>query len=155
MLVQDGKEYKDTVMNVNSNKTAVVRFLEDVMTKNKPELLDELCVEDFVIHWRSGFLATSLAEMKEFVGRHNSTFPDNTWEIKDLVAENDMVAARLIQSGTHTGEWSGAQATGKKYSSDEDMFFRFQDGKIAEIWVLVDIDVKKEQLGFRSLPPDS
>ena len=142
-------------MNVDANKTAVGRFLKDVMEKNWPELLDELCVEEFVLHFRGEPMVTGLEEMKEFVGWHNNTFPDNTWEIKHLVAENDMVAARLIQRGTHQGEWFGAQATGKKYNAGEDLFFRFQEGKMAEAWLLVDVDLKKEQFGFRSLPPDS
>ena len=141
-------------VNVDANKTAVGRFLEDVMTKNRPELLDELCVEDFALYWPGGVL-TGLAEMREFVGWHDSTFPGCTWEIRDLVAENDMVAARLVQRGIHKGEWEGARPTGKKFSVWEHMFFRFRDGKIAEIWVLADWDGRKEQLGFRSLPPDS
>jgi len=142
-------------MNVDANKTAVGRFLEDVMTKNRPELLDQFCVEDFVMYWRDKPAVTGLAEMKGFVGWHDSTFPGCTWEIKDLVAENDMVAARLVQRGIHKGEWDGARPTGKKFSICEAMFFRFRDGKIAEMWVLPDTDDRKEQLGFRSLPPDS
>jgi len=142
-------------MNVDANKTAVGRFLEDVMTKNRPELLDQFCVEDFVLYWRYKPYVTGLAEMKEFVGWHDSTFPGMTWEIKDLVAENDMVAARTVQHGIHKGEWRGARPTGKKFSVCEAFFFRFRDGKIAKIWILPDHDDKKEQLGFRSLPPDS
>jgi predicted ester cyclase len=142
-------------MNVDANKTAVGRFLEDVMTKNRPELLDQFCVEDFVLYWRDKPIETGLAEMKEFVGWHDSTFPGLTWEIKDLVAENDMVAARTVQHGIHKGEWRGARPTGKKFSNCEALFFRFRDGKIAKIWVLPDHDDRKEQLGFRSLPPDS
>ncbi len=41
------------------------------------------------------------------------------------------------------------------YNTGEDLFLRFQEGRIAEAWVLVDVDPKKEQFGFRSLPPDS
>jgi hypothetical protein len=35
------------------------------------------------------------------------------------------------------------------------MFFRLRNQKIAEMWVLVDMDDKKEQLGFRWLPPET
>jgi len=125
------------------------------MEKNRPNLLDELCLEDFVMYFRGEPMVTGLEEMKEFVGWHNNTFPDNTWEIKHLVAENDMVAARLVQHGIHKGELDGARPTGKKFSICEAMFLRFRDGKIAEMWVLPDTDDRKEQLGFRSLPPDS
>ena len=120
-------------MNVDANKTAVGRFLEDVMTKNRPALLDQFCVEDFVLYWRDKPYETGLAEMKEFVGWHDSTFPGLTWEIKDLVAENDMVAVRTVQHGIHKGEWRGARTTGKKFSICEAFFFRFRDGKIAKI----------------------
>ena len=139
-------------MNVDANKTAVKRFL-DVMEKNRPQLLDELCAKNFVIHWPGGGSLTGLAEAKELVGRHSSTL-SVAYEIKDLVAENDMVAARLVQHGTHKGEWAGAWPTGKKFSILEYMFFRFRDDKIVEIWPLPDIERRKKQLGFRSLPPD-
>ena len=143
-------------MNVNANKRAVRRFFHGMMEKNRPELLDELCVEDFVVYWPSGKPLTGLAQAKEFVSQHNNWSPDCTWEIKDLVAESDMVAVRLVKRETDKGGWASARPTGKKFSFCEHTFFRFRDGKIAEMWpLLVDIDERKEQLGFRSLPPDS
>ena len=56
--------------------------------------------------------------------------------------------------GRHQAKWFGVQGAGKKYNAGEDLFFRFQEGKIAEAWVLFDVDLKKEQFGFRSLTPD-
>jgi len=65
-------------MNVNANKTVVKRFIKDVLEKNRPILLDELCLEDFVMYFRGEPMVTGLVKMKEFVAWHNSTFPDVT-----------------------------------------------------------------------------
>jgi len=140
-------------MNIAANKKAVRRLLEDVITKNKSEYLDELCTENIEVHWRNGKSSIGIAQVKEFLRIHSDSFPDFVMEITDIVAEKDRVAVRVVQHGTHKGEWEGVSPTGKKWRVWEHIFFRLRDGRIAEMWPLVDIDGRKEQLGFSSVPP--
>ncbi len=39
-------------MNDDANRTTVRRSIKDVMEKNRPELLDERCADEFVLHFR-------------------------------------------------------------------------------------------------------
>ncbi len=41
-------------------------------------------------------------------------------------------------TGTHLGEWQGLPPTGQKIEVEEMMFFRFEKGKIVELWEVYD-----------------
>lgn len=51
-----------------------------------------------------------------------------------MVAEEDLVAVRLILSGTHQGQWKDIPATEKHLSVTAMMFLRFEKSKLVEIW---------------------
>ena len=75
-------------------------------------------------------------------------FPDFHFVIGDLIAEGDLVAARVRFTGTHTGDdWFGLAATGKSIDVTEMMFFRFEQGLVVEVWEDYDEYVMRQQLG--------
>jgi predicted ester cyclase len=51
-----------------------------------------------------------------------------------VIAEADLVAARVTYSGTHQGEFVGIPATGRKTTINGVDFFRMQNGRQAEHW---------------------
>ena len=65
------------------------------------------------------------------------------------------MAMRLRLFGTHSGEYRGAQPTGKKWSISELLIFRLDNGRIAEAWLSIDELHRLEQLGFTVIPPGS
>ncbi len=67
--------------------------------------------------------------------------------IEELVASDDRVAARMRFSGRHQAEFFGVAATGREIEWAGAAFFRIDQERIAELWVLGDIDSVKEQLG--------
>jgi len=73
--------------------------------------------------------------------------PDLRLTIEDLVAEGDKVVMRASVTGTHQGEYMGVQPTGKPVTYDEIFIFRFADGRIAEMWGVVDVFSQLKQLG--------
>jgi predicted ester cyclase len=82
-------------------------------------------------------------QMSEFIIRWREAFPDLRMEIEELLIENDLAATRLTFSGTHMAPWAGAEPSGEHVSMAPMMFFRFEDGKMVELWEVDD------QLGFR------
>ncbi len=63
-------------------------------------------------------------------------------------ARNRAAFARLHDAtGTHQGEYRGLPATGKTVSYNEIFIFRFAEGRIAEIWGVVDVLTQLRQLG--------
>ena len=70
-------------------------------------------------------------------------------EIVDLIGENDKVAARLLCSGTHSGEWLGHPPTGRRFHRVAEVyFFQVTDGRISNAWGLEDTFRRPRRLGL-------
>lgn len=61
---------------------------------------------------------------------------DVSLELKDIVAEGDMVAVCWTFTAKHTGQMFNVAATNADINTARVMFFRLQNGKIAELWML-------------------
>jgi len=85
---------------------------------------------------------------KQFIVTVTNAFPDVHHDIVDMVAEGeDKVAIRVINTGTHKGEFQGIPPTGKKVSFDGMQFLTIMNGKITEIWANVDMMELIQQIG--------
>lgn len=74
-------------------------------------------------------------------------FPDLHSDIELWATDGDLVAARVIQSGTQEGDFLGIPASGKHATWTVLGIFRIECGHIAEHWVEVDQISRLEQLG--------
>jgi steroid delta-isomerase-like uncharacterized protein len=61
-----------------------------------------------------------------------AAFPDLHWEIEELIAEDDRLAALVVIEGTHVGEYLGKAGTGKRIRVRSVDFARVRDGKFVE-----------------------
>ena len=66
--------------------------------------------------------------------------------IEDMIATQDRAAAKMAFRGTHRGTFFGVEATGRDVHWSGAAFFTMRGGRIAELWVLGDIDGLKRQL---------
>ena len=66
-------------------------------------------------------------------------FPDLQVEIHDMMAEGDKVTTRKSFHATHTGEFFGVPATGRKVVMSVIDIIRLEDGKYMEHWGILDI----------------
>jgi steroid delta-isomerase-like uncharacterized protein len=71
-------------------------------------------------------------------------FPDFTCKINDVIAEKEKVAVYVTVRGTHKEDLLGMKASGNKVTYKEMFFFRMAEGKIAEGWVVADLDGLKK-----------
>ena len=69
-----------------------------------------------------------------------------TCTIEDLVATPDRAAAKMLFHGTHRAKFFGVEATGRAVHWSGAAFFTMRGGRIAELWVLGDVDDLKRQL---------
>jgi predicted ester cyclase len=75
-------------------------------------------------------------------------FPDKRANDEVVIAEGDWVAAMGHVSATHKGEFMGAEGSGNEISLKYMDFWRVEDGKIAENYVLLDIIDFFRQIGI-------
>lgn len=118
-----------------------------------PAYLDDISAPGFVAHNLFPGAPPGLDGVKAGLGMLLEAFPDARFTIEHLVADADMVAARVIMRGTHRGPLMGVPATGKEIELYEHVFFRFENGKIAESWGLRDDLGMMRQLGLPGVAP--
>lgn len=61
-------------------------------------------------------------------------FSDLSFDVQDMIAEDDKVMVRLVLRGTHDGRAMGVEPTGKEVTFSSIIVYRFEDGKIVERW---------------------
>lgn len=79
-----------------------------------------------------------LAGYRRMLERDVLQIPDLRFEIDLLLAEPPMVASRLRFDCTPQGDFLGVPVNGRRIVFTENVFYRFRDGKIAEVWSLLD-----------------
>jgi C-1 hydroxylase len=75
-------------------------------------------------------------------------FPDLTFQIEHIVAESDLVSARMTAQATHQHEFMGVPASGRPVRVTVMGLVRIADGKIVEHWNVMDELHLVQQLGL-------
>jgi predicted ester cyclase len=84
--------------------------------------------------------------LKEHIREVEAAFPGYRLAAHQTVAEGDIVAVRATFYGVHRGEFAGIAPTGKQVSGDVIIFYRIDDGRIAEHWIQWDAKALVDQL---------
>ena len=90
----------------------------------------------------------SLAEFQDLLRRDAAEIPDLNYAVELLVVDGEQVASRIRFDCTPVS-FRGLPAAVQSISFVEHVFYRCRDGRIAQIWSLVDMDAVREQLGVR------
>ena len=120
-------------MSLDENKDLVRR----AVAADSPEEMDKYYARDYVGHASEGSEQGdyTLADVKkEWFEVIKSGFPDVTIRLESIVAEGDLVASRVVVTGTHTREYLGVPATGKTLRTSAVSIDRIVGGKIVESW---------------------
>jgi steroid delta-isomerase-like uncharacterized protein len=96
----------------------------------------------------------SKEELRESLVVFYNAFSKRNQKIEEIIAVGDKVIARVIAINTHTGEYRGIPATGKKVEFSSIMIFRLEDGKIVEVREDLDRLGLMQQLGFELKPKE-
>ena len=137
---------------LDENKDIARQMVEAVNNRDY-EIMDELFVPNFVRHCQAtpDINIKNLEEMKGFLKGDLNVFPDSHINIEMLIAEGDLVAGLFTFAGTQEGAMGPFPATGKKVDLKYLGILRFEEGKIAEMWVEWDNISILTQLGH--VPP--
>ena len=134
-------------------KTVVRRYFEAINGGDEVTL-DALVAADYVQHIPGA--APGRETMKRHLATVRSGFPDIRVHLEALLSEGNDVVARTVTEGTHTGEFMGHPATGRRFKAAGLDMFRVREGRLAEHWGLFDTLGMLLQLGlYRPVPPDA
>lgn len=132
--------------NEAGNKALVEALFAQAWNQGSFEIVDEKVAEDAMFHFRGVSRPMAPATTKRVISSWRTAFPDLEFTIETLLAEGDMVAARLRFSGTQHGKWKDIEPTGRRFTATAMMFFRFEEGMLVEIWEDYDEPGLREQL---------
>lgn len=133
---------------------ATLRAMTDAINARDLDALDELITEDLVRHSQStpGIQVRSLEDLKTFLRSDFAAVPDSEIECPMVVAEGDLVAAWCTYQGTQEGPMGPFPPSGERLNLDFGSVLRFEEGKIAEMWVVWDNLTALTQLGHVAAP---
>jgi len=123
----------NTPAQLEWNKERVREIVDRIFVHQEDAAIDDLIAEDFVPH-TFGPMPPGREGLREGMRRAGAGVSDPEFEIHDLVAEGDLVVARLTTSARHTGTFMGIEPSGERYTIDEIHIFRLRDGQLAEHW---------------------
>ena len=124
-----------TAVRPAKNKAVVLRFYDEVWNQGNVPFADEFFAPDYVRHSHNPSRALpSPVEFQQQVFDFRYAFPDLRFDVEIVVAEDDLVTARWTATGTHIASWGVLEPTGLHVTFFGVDIFRFEHGKVVEIW---------------------
>lgn len=121
-----------------TNSESLVR---DYMASGDSGDLDRLgryLHDDVILHDPNGQTGSGLDREKETWRTARAAMPDIRHDVKEVVSAGSVVAARITVSGTLRGAFAGVSAEGEAFEVDQAIFMHLSEGKVQEIWTIVD-----------------
>jgi steroid delta-isomerase-like uncharacterized protein len=123
-------------VTVEQNRALVRRYVaESVNGVNGPNrerslaVLDELLTDDFAMAYNNDAAADVMRgrdRHRQFLADHARHYPDDEWQIEDLVADDATVACQWRIRATHAG-------SGRRIDVRAADIFKVRDGRLAEL----------------------
>ncbi len=149
MIVADEVKGATLPTQTEESKALVRRITEEIWTKGRLELIDELIGDDFVDHVDiPGLEGVGRERYRASVEAVRAAFPDYREEIVWLIGEDHLAVSFALLSGTHEGSFYGMEPTGRKVRYHAMGALRFASGQAVERWGLGDSLVMMQQLGL-------
>jgi predicted ester cyclase len=133
-----------------ANEALIRRMFDEVINLGKIDVVDELFDPDFETVTPQGTFDRD--GFKAYVTQWRTGFPDVHCEVSDVIEEGDRIAWRVRATGTHTGEFAGVPATGRKIDFDSLNQATMRDGRAWRHIVVMDTLAIMGQLGAVPTP---
>jgi len=124
------------------NRQILATFIEAIWSEGRVDAADDHLADNYVIHhdpgdpWEGQTL--DLEGFKDRVRRSRAPFPDQRFDIQEMVSDADRVVASWLWTGTHKGDIPGFPASGKQIAMSGITIYYFDAGKICGHWQMTD-----------------
>ena len=118
------------------NKAILRRYFDEAWNKGNLLVVDELFTDDYMTHstLSPGGPVRGPEEVKQFISRFRTAFPDLSVEVNDMLAEDAKAVTLFTLRGTQKSEFMGIQSKGNTATVTAMVIWRIENGKIAEGW---------------------
>jgi predicted ester cyclase len=129
-----------------NNKKVIKDFLEIVRSGKDPDRAKEFMADTVLAHQINSESPTTVKRTPQNYTDHVKDFlkayGNFSFQITEIIAEQDKIYARWKQVGRHLVDLDGYPASGKELIEFASAVYRVDNGKIVEYWIQID------RLGF-------
>lgn len=125
---------------------AVYRAYIDCLNRQDWTSLGDFVHDDAVHNGRR----LGLSGYREMLERDFQEIPDLQFTIRLLTCDESIIASRLDFHCAPKGRFLDLPVNGRKVSFSENAFYAFRDGRIGEVWSVVDKAAIEAQLASRA-----
>ena len=111
------------------------------------DAFDRYMHDDAVVHAPAGLSTRGVNSERDSWRKARAAMPGLHHEFVDVLTSPSAEAARTVVTGTFDGTYGGLTARGRQFTFDQAVFAHIRDGKISEMWEIVDVAALREQLG--------
>ncbi len=106
----------------------------------------EFMHDDVVVHAPAGLSTSGINSEIESWRDALAAMPGLSHEFVDVVVSPSLEAARTVVTGTFDGTYGGITARGRSFRFEQAVFAHVRDGKISELWEIVDVSLLRGQV---------
>jgi predicted ester cyclase len=129
-----------------TSRQAVEAFYDRVWNRRDKAAIPELIHADFTFRGSLGPTMTGHAAFSAYVDGVTEALADYRCTILDVVSEGERAFARMRFEGIHRASFLGFAPTGRRVEWAGAALFTVKSDKIADLWVLGDLQGLREQL---------
>ncbi len=130
------------MLNNNRNKEILAEFVREVWNEGNIDRVDNYLAPKYKIHHDPGDAwdqkELDLDGFKERLRLSRAPFPDQCFEIQELIAEGNTVVMTWLWTGTHLGDMPGFPASERKIKMSGAKVYYFEGDRISGHWQIVD-----------------
>ena len=124
----------------------VIKFYEVIWNGYDRAAIPDVLLESCSFRGSLGIETQGHAGFADYLDSVHAALGEYRCTIREVVSEQSKVFARMQFSGIHRGQLLGFEPTGRPLTWDGAALFRFQQGKISDVWVLGDLKSLESQL---------
>ncbi|MGC4192215.1 MAG: ester cyclase [Thermomicrobiales bacterium] len=118
------------------SRRRVVHQLYEAFSAGQIEGLEDLVSPRYVDHSRNPGQADGIDGLRQVIVAFKTAFPDGSIHVRQMVADQDTIVARVTMVGTHLGEFFGTPPSGRLVATEGGETYRFDGSLIVESWSL-------------------
>jgi steroid delta-isomerase-like uncharacterized protein len=127
-------------------KDLVERFYNEAWNRNDERVAREILDANFIFRASLGPELRGPEGFIAYLRAVHAAIGNFTCTIEQLIATEDRAAAKMLFHGTHRAKFFDVEPTGRVIRWSGAAFFTVRGGRIAELWVLGDVDDVKRQV---------
>lgn len=125
---------------MDQSHASTIRAANDALVAGRRlDAVEEFFAPAYVAHGTGRDLTGGPGAVRRFVGMLHEAFSNLEVDVQILVESGDRVAWQRTLRGTQSGSFMGFPATDRTVEWRDMVTSRFEDGMIAEDWVVTDL----------------